>query len=95
MLTERMIDMAYQELDMPVEGFDREDYVCIYCGGYQADPENRPTDHIAYDLALTHRRAEDYRVTMQAENSGLRDDIYDLLCELEAAYVAKKEMIKA
>lgn len=73
---------TYQDMDMPVKGFDAEDHICIYCGGYQSDPENRPSEHVSFDLALTHRSLEKASPA-DSRRSGLKDDIYDLLCELD------------
>lgn len=66
-----------------MNGYDPEDHICIYCGGYQEDPENRPVEHIAVDLTVTHRLSEARRVRTGDMGQRYRDDIYDLLCELD------------
>lgn len=64
--------------------YDPEDHVCIYCGAYQMEVEDRPIEHIAVDLVVTHRHYE-HRRKSGADLRGIEDDRYDLLCELDAA----------
>lgn len=70
-------------------GFDPEDETnCPYCGAYQEDPEDRSTEHIAWDLVVTHRSYEGLRAE-GLDVDGVNADIYDLLCELD--FIAREE----
>lgn len=61
--------------------------VCIYCGRPQTDEqaEHRTTEHITEDLLAIHRHDAALRRTFGAPHPGYEDDVYDLLCELDAA----------
>lgn len=75
----------YEDKNMPVPGYHADDHVCMYCGKYQSDPEHRPTAHISWDLAVTHRLFEKASPA-DGRRDGFKDDVYDLLCELTTAY---------
>lgn len=64
-----------------------KDNVCIYCGRFQTDAEaeQRTRTHITEDLLAVHRTNEGLIRDFGIQHPGYRDDVYDLLCELDAA----------
>ena len=67
--------------------------VCIYCGRFQNDEqaEERTVAHIQADLLAIHRANEGLIRDFGLEHPGFRDDVYDLLCELDGAEAAERE----
>lgn len=63
------------------------DDVCIYCGRFQTDEEaeQRTATHIRADLLAVHRANEALMRDFGTQHPGYQDDVYDLLCELDAA----------
>lgn len=61
--------------------------ICIYCGAIETDEdaENRTADHIQRDLLAIHRTNEGLKATFGIDHPGYQMDVYDLLCELDAA----------
>lgn len=55
---------------------------CRYCGRF--DAATRTPAHVVDDLLAIHRAKEQLRAAFGLPSPDYRDDVYDLLCELDA-----------
>lgn len=61
---------------------------CSYCGRHQTDEEaeaGRTLEHVTKDLLAIHRTNEGLKRTFGTDHPGYSSDVFDLLCDLDAA----------
>lgn len=70
-----------------------DDEGCIYCGDLipdeQIEESRRSVEHVLRDLLAVHRTREALAREFRIDSPGYESDVYDLLCDLDAASEAE------